>query len=480
MNKKVTINYIYNLLFQLLSVSLPILTVPYVSRALGASKLGEYYYVTSIVTYFGIFAVLGTVSFGQREIAKVQNSKRKRSKLFWELFYFRLIFTLISLIIYLVFIIFVYKKFFLLFIVNIFTFLSWIVDVSWYFQGVENFKVTAVRNSIVKICITLFIFILVKRPSDVWIYTLIYSFANFAGNVTMIPYLKGEIEYIHIGLFDIFRNFKEIIELFIPVIAIQLYSVLNRIMLGAMSSTEQVGFFSQIYTVVNLAITLIYAFVAVLTPRIAALYNDNRLVEVRQYTDIAVGYVYLLGLPMMIGSFCLGNLFVPVFFGSGYLKAVPIMYVLSTLYIIVGMGQLLGSFLVAINRQLKYTIAVSITAIINMVLNFWALSLGYKAIGVALVTVLSELICTILQIYFLKDLISLSSYYKYFIHYLPPSVLIILIIFVVRHLPISNNIMELSTALILSVSIYFIYLIIKKDSLFLDILSPLIRRFYKD
>lgn len=313
MNKKVSLNYIYNLIYQIISVSLPILTVPYVSRVLGPNELGKYYYVTSIVTYFGIIAVLGTVSFGQREIAKVQENIQLRSKIFWEIYWFRSFFILLSLILYLIFIFFIYKKFTSLFLANIFTFFSWLFDVSWYFQGVENFKVTAVRNSLVKIFITSLIFIFVRSPSDVFVYTCIYSLANLFGNLTMVPYLKHEIVVVIVNIKNIFGNTKGILELFLPVIAIQLYSVLNKIMLGAMSNTTQVGYFSQIYTVVNLAITLIYAFVAVLTPRIAFLYNSDNLNEVKFYTKIAIGNVYMLGLPMMIGCLCVADLFVPIF-----------------------------------------------------------------------------------------------------------------------------------------------------------------------
>lgn len=478
MNKRVSLNYIYNLIYQIISVSLPILTVPYVSRVLGPDELGKYYYVTSIVTYFGIIAVLGTVSFGQREIAKVQENLELRSKLFWEIYWFRAFFIFLSFSIYIVFSLFIYKKYISLFLANLFTFCSWLFDVSWYFQGVENFKVTAVRNSLVKILITSLIFILVKKPSDVFVYTCIYSIANLFGNLTMLPYLKHEIVFIKVGIRGIFSNIKEILELFLPVVAIQLYSVLNKIMLGFMSNTLQVGFFSQIYTVVNLAITLIYAFVAVLTPRIAFLYNSGDLTGVKHYTRVAIGNVYMMGLPMMIGSLSVGKLFVPIFFGVNYIKAIPIMYVMSLLFIIIGMGQLLGSFLVAINRQCQYTIAVSITAIVNIIMNYIVLKAGFKAIGVASVTVVSELICTLIQCYYLKDLVESKDYFRYFFHYLGPSVAIFFLSLILREF-IRSNVICLILSVILSILVYFMILIIEKDRLFEELISPFMNKISK-
>jgi O-antigen/teichoic acid export membrane protein len=67
---------------------------------LGAYQLGKYYYVIAVVTYFGIFAVLGTVDYGQREIAKRQDDILERSKTFWDVLVFRLFFIFVALIIY--------------------------------------------------------------------------------------------------------------------------------------------------------------------------------------------------------------------------------------------------------------------------------------------------------------------------------------------------------------------------------------------
>ena len=81
MNKKsIAKNYIFNLVYQLLSIVLPLVTTPYLSRVLGAEPIGIYGYTISIVTYFILFGTLGISMYGQREIAYVQNDKNKQSK----------------------------------------------------------------------------------------------------------------------------------------------------------------------------------------------------------------------------------------------------------------------------------------------------------------------------------------------------------------------------------------------------------------
>ena len=84
MNKKsVTKNYIYNVIYQILVMVIPLITTPYLSRILGAENIGIYSYTISITTYFILFGSLGVAVYGQREIAYVQDNIEKRSRIFF-------------------------------------------------------------------------------------------------------------------------------------------------------------------------------------------------------------------------------------------------------------------------------------------------------------------------------------------------------------------------------------------------------------
>ena len=97
-------NYIYNTIYQVLSLITPLITAPYISRVLGSSGVGIYSYTNSIVTYFTLFAALGTASYGQREIAMHRNDSKASSKLFWEIEFLSITTTAVSLIIWLIWI----------------------------------------------------------------------------------------------------------------------------------------------------------------------------------------------------------------------------------------------------------------------------------------------------------------------------------------------------------------------------------------
>ena len=101
--KSIAKNYIYNLLYQILLIFLPLVTTPYVSRILGAENIGIYGYTLSIVTYFVLFGGLGVSMYAQREIAYMQDNVKERSKIFFEILLFRFATMSISIILYYIF-----------------------------------------------------------------------------------------------------------------------------------------------------------------------------------------------------------------------------------------------------------------------------------------------------------------------------------------------------------------------------------------
>lgn len=479
MNSKVFLNYLYNLSYEILSLVLPIFSVPYISRVLGAYQLGKYYYVTAVVTYFGIFAVLGTVDYGQREIAKRQDNLLERSKKFWNILLFRLFFIFVAFILYLPVIILSPDKYRLLYIINIITFIGWACDVSWYFQGMENYKVTALKNGLVKIVATILIFVLIKKQNDVWLYTFIYAFAGLLGNLTMFPYLKGSIVFFRVSIKQALKQFSSIVGLFLPVVAIQLYNSLDKIILGQFSTSQQVSYFSQVQIIINFCVIFVAAYGGVMTPHISYLYQNNEKKLIEKYILSAIRYVYMLAIPMVIGCLCIGDVFVPVFFGSKYKAAIPTLYILACLIIIMGMGQLQGQFLIAIDRQKYFSFATISALVINFIIAVVLIVVfNFGAAGTSFATVVSEIVATCIEAFYLKDLSGIKSYFSFFIHYLLLSISIVIPVYLVRLL-FNNNLIIIILSLIFGSICYGIALWLNRDEMFLTIIKPFVSKLRK-
>ena len=96
-------NSIYNVLYQILTIITPIITVPYVSRVLGASGVGKQAYTNAIVQYFILIGVVGLNIYGNRQIAYVRDNQKKLRNTFWQLCYIRFITITTSLVLFLIF-----------------------------------------------------------------------------------------------------------------------------------------------------------------------------------------------------------------------------------------------------------------------------------------------------------------------------------------------------------------------------------------
>ncbi len=236
--KSIAKNYIFNLIYQMLTIVLPLITTPYLSRVLGAEAIGTYGYTLSIVTYFVLFGSLGIAMYGQREIAYVQKDKQKQSKVFWEMATIKIItLSLAAITFYATFCI--HGEYAIYYKILLLELLANFLDITWYYQGIEDFGKTVVRNLVVKIISLLCIFVFVKTQADLWKYILIYTLANVLGNVTMWMYIPKLLAKISLKQLELKKHVKPILSLFIPQIAIQIYIVLDKTMIGSITNNME-------------------------------------------------------------------------------------------------------------------------------------------------------------------------------------------------------------------------------------------------
>ena len=119
-------------------------------------------------------------------------------------------------------------------------------DISWLFQGIEEFDKTVVRNLIVKLLSLVLIFVIIKTPEDLWKYFAIYVGAELIGNITLWFYLPKYLDKVNVTEFELKKHVKPAIALFLPQIAIQIYTVLDKTMIGVIVSNKaEVGYYEQ-------------------------------------------------------------------------------------------------------------------------------------------------------------------------------------------------------------------------------------------
>lgn len=370
MNKSITKNYIYNLIYQILIILMPIITTPYLARTLGAESTGVYSYTISIVTYFILFGSLGLAMYGQREIAFLQDDVKKRSKVFYELLLLRFITMTISMILFY----FIYGRqgeYSIYYRILLIEMIANALDISWFFQGIENFKKTAIRNIIIKIISVICIFHFIKVPSDISKYLFIYVLTTLLGNVSLWIDIQKYIVKVPLKSLEILKQIRPTLALFVPQIAIQVYTVLDKTMIGSITNNmSEVGFYEQTQKIVKILLTIITSLGTVMMPRIAKCYVDGNVEQIKSYMYKTFKFVYMLAFPLIFGLIAVTDRFVPLFFGQGYDEVKILMKVLCFIILFIGMSNVIGSqYLISTKKQKQFTISVVCGAIVNLIFN---------------------------------------------------------------------------------------------------------------
>jgi len=410
-------NYIYNTLYQIMLLFIPLITMPYLTRIFTPYQIGLNSYTLSIVNYFMLVGMLGMQLYGNRQIAYVRDDKEKLSKTFWSLFTTQLITNSISLIIYYILIKCYITDNKLMYIIQGLNILSVMIDISWLFIGLEDFKKISIRNSLVKLIGLLSIFIFVKSSKDLMLYIFLSVVVDIIGMIVMWMYLPKYMRRVQIDFKIIKETIKPLLILFLPQIAIQVYTLLARTMVGVLSTTEQVAFYDYSQKIIRIILSLIISIGTVLMPRIANMIAKGQEEEVREVIKKTFIFVSYISIPIAMGLMSISRILISWFLGSEYLAVAKLIEISSITIIAVSWANIIGvQYLIATKQENKYTISIVLAAMVNLVMNMLLIS-KFGAYGAVLSLIVAEFIGIIIQMILVRKqlpigtmLISVSKY----------------------------------------------------------------------
>ena len=126
-------NFIYNVVYQMLLIILPLITAPYIARTLGAEGVGIYSYTYSVAQYFLLFAMLGISNHGNRSIAAVREDDCKLSRTFWSIYSIQAFMYVLAIIAYLIYLFAFNVDNKTIVAIQFIYVVSGALDISWYF-----------------------------------------------------------------------------------------------------------------------------------------------------------------------------------------------------------------------------------------------------------------------------------------------------------------------------------------------------------
>ena len=454
---KLAHNVFYNMLYQTIATVLPIITTPYIARTLGLSANGIHTFCESIATYFIVIANLGSSLYGIKKIAQVREEPETLSKTALEIIVMRLMLTVLTLAVYIP--VFCIKgPYALIFTIQAINILASGIDISWIFQGLEDFKKVTIRNLTVKLVFLVLVFTLIKSPEDLPLYVLITVLSVLSGTALMYFYLPKYIKVKGRLKPRAFCHLKGSLVLFAPQAMNYIYSLLDRSMLGIIRNTDMVSIYDMAQRIIRMITALLQSVGFVMMAKVSNLTVSDDTDSIKRYIRKSLNFNLFFAFPATLGIIAVADDLVPVFLGDEFLSAAPLLKLLSVLIFTMSINSLLGyQLLIPLGFEKKYTVATAAGAAVNLILNLFILK-PFGFYGAAISSVAAEVVVFVISFKCVKNYFDLKQIFKDNILVFPVSLLMFAVIFALSFLPVSSVIrliIQLSAGLTIYLSVMY-------------------------
>lgn len=471
-NKSLTKNAIYNIIYKMLNILFPLITSAYVARILMAESIGKVAAAQNIASYFTLAASMGIPTYGVKLIAQFEVRSRESSKAFTELFLINGTFSLMCSIAYYVFVLncsyFDGKE--ILYCVTGLNILFNIINVDWFYQGVQEYGYIALRSFIIK-CISLVCLVtFVRNEDDYIIYALISTSAivgNYIFNIIRIKqYIRNPFSKLEFS-----KHLKHIFILFAASIAAEIYVLADTTMLDFMCDSSTVGYYTMSMKIIKLVRSLVVAVSAVFLPQLSYLYHNDRKDSFYKLADKGVHILMTMALPAAVGILLIADDAIITLFGEGFGESILTTRILAVSIVTVALSNYIGmQILITIGKEKITTISTVCGACLNVILNYIFIRI-WQQNGAAIASVITEGTVMIIQLVLARKFIRLSfGLRKPVISVCVMTVVVLLI----RQVQLGAGV-RFFFSCVIGIIVYAIFMIIQKDDFAVAITNKVIK-----
>lgn len=398
MKNKVIENIFSLMTIKGLEYLLQFITFPYLVRVLGVTTFGSIAFAQSIVQYFTLFTDYGFNLTGPKDIAK-HDDITERGRYFANIFWAKMLLLAISTIIFIgicwLFMTYTAYDAPLLMVMYI-TVIGNVIFPIWFFQGIQQMRYITIVNGIARFFSVAGIFMFVQSEGD-------YLWAGFLQGVP--PFIAGLISWYILykkypetwclptwsGIRQTLNDAKDV---FISTIAINVYTASNTVILGFMTNTTVVGYFSAAYKIINCIQQGTTPITQAVYPHISKLMSQDTAKALQYIKKV----LYLFGggnlgisVVLLVGADWIVNLL----FGTGYDESVVMLRILAALPFIIALSNIFGvQTMLPFGLHRSFSKIITASAVVNTVLVFPLIYL-LGGIGTCISMVVTECFVTI-------------------------------------------------------------------------------------
>lgn len=403
-------NSLYKGALNIFNFIMPLITIPYIYRILSPTSVGDFEYATTFYSYFNTLGVLGIYTYGMREASRNRDNAITINKIYTNLFSIGIFSNTFACIILFLFTLGCFRTentLFILFSLYSISILSNIFYTEWINEAFEDFKFIAIKTGIIRILYVISIFCFITKPEDIWIYVLLICISNLLNYISSFIYAR---KYTKFNIKDITLN-KNIFKQYLPPLFFILllnnssifYTALDRMMLGSLTNTESVAYYSVGQRIMEMVRSLLITFTYVSLPRLSY-YLGNDINKYKDGLYKLCHIVLLVAIPMSFGLALLSKDIVRIFAGDQYDMAIIPLIIFSFKIITLMIENLTSQQILFLHRKEKLVAFINISwGIGNLILNYLLYLAGiFTPITAILSTMFIELLVLCTEFIYIK------------------------------------------------------------------------------
>ena len=385
-------NFAYKSVLTLSTYLINFITFPYVARVLGVERIGLVNFVDNTVNYFLLFATMGVGLLGVREIAAVKEDKKRRDQVYSSMLALNLLFTLVSLGIYLLCVVTVPKlcQYDELFYIGTAKVLFTVFLVEWFFTGVENFRYITLRSILIKVLYIISVFLFVRDTSDYRLYFILTVGVVVLNALINQLYIR-EFVRVRWNNIQLFKYLKQNVTLGIYTLMTSMYLTFNVMYLGLVSNNTEVGYYTTAFKLYSVILGFFTAFTNVMLPRMSSLLANGEKDRFQELVNRSFSVMSTCCIPLILCSMIMAPQIVYILSGLGYEGAILPMRIIMPAAFAVGVAQVLAiQVLMPMKKDKVLLVASIIGAVVSLLINLLVVP-SVKSVGSAVVLLCSEM-----------------------------------------------------------------------------------------
>ncbi len=373
---------------------IPLVTLPYLTHALGVEAFGRFSFVLAVMAYFVLITDYGFSWSATRQIAAHRDDRQFVSQIFSATWYAKCLLALISGVVLIAAVGFVpiLREDARLYLAGFSLVLGNLLMPVWLLQGLERMREVAILHVFGRIAALLPLFMLVRTPQDVAWAVFYAGAASIIGGIVALFWISHGrlIEWEKPKLTAMLNALRDGGVLFLSKVYSNSYTLLAPLVLGAISGTTSVGYFALADRIMRVAQALLEPITQALFPRLSHLYGKDRRAARHLVERTAAIIVILSGLTSLL-LWVSADWMIELLGGGKFAPASDVLRWLAAVPVVMAVSNILGVQIMlsnGLNRAFSRTVGLGagLGVLVIVPLVYWK-----DAQGVAAATLLVEL-----------------------------------------------------------------------------------------